>query len=154
MPLADRDQVIGVGVGIRIEEITKGRSRTSISGFPRLIDVSPSVLWSTARGSGLVMATVGEESIFIIQPNDAFGSDKLPTKDATLLAVHAYPEHSEYPYSVVEGTLTRTEAGTYRVKYVSTTRGYHTISAVLSVSDEWQMIEIVIILKQGEGHSR
>ena len=118
-PLADRDQLIGVGVDIRIEELRKGRSSTWLS-----------------PGSGLVMATAGEESIFNIQPKDAFGNDELSTKDASLFAVHAYPEHSEYPYSVVEGTVTRTETGTYRVKYISTTRGYHTISAVLSVSEE------------------
>eukprot|EP00804_Cyclotella_cryptica_P021433 CCRYP_005783-RA/>CCRYP_005783-RA protein AED:0.00 eAED:0.00 QI:831/1/1/1/1/1/3/2372/6166 len=143
--LPTKDQLIGDGAEVMVEEITKGKPSTSITGFPHTIDVLPgetSPLLSTAYGTGLVKATAGKESSFIIQPKDSFGNDRLALQSSNLFAVHIYPEecddHESYPS--IEGNVTRNQSGAYTVKYTPFKSGFHTVAVVMSISAEKQMI--------------
>ena len=96
-------QLVGDLSDIQVEEVVKGRSSKSITGFPTTIDVSPgdtNPSWTTAYGKGLVLATAGELSTFAIQPKDAFGNDRLAEQSADLFEVFIYPEQGKDDGSV------------------------------------------------------
>ena len=142
-PLVNLDQLMGIGANVQIMELTKGKASASIIGFPRTIEVYPgetSPLWSTAYGTGLVMATAGENATFTIQAKDLFGNDRMTSQDADLFAVHVIPENCDSSHSIIEGTVTQTSNGAYKVEFTPYTSGYHTISVVMSTSEEKQMI--------------
>jgi len=138
-------QLVGDLSEIQVEEVIKGRSSKSITGFPGAIDVSPgetSPSWTTAYGRGLVSATAGETSTFVIQPKDAYGNDRLAEQDANLFEVFIYPEQGKGDGSVpiMKGVVQRESEGYYTVEYTPTTSGHHTIAIAQAVSFEQQVI--------------
>jgi hypothetical protein len=142
--LVNKQQLIGVGADVRVEELIEGKPITSITGFPRTVEVSPgetSPLMSTAYGSGLVTATAGRESTFTIQAKDLFGNDRQALQAANLFSVHVYPEVDDAEsYHIIEGSVTRSDSGEYDVKYTPVKSGFHTVAIALSVSMEQQVI--------------
>ena len=142
-PLVNSDQLMGEGAIVQVVELTKGKESASITGFPRTIEVTTGItspLWSTAYGTGLVMTTAGEKSTFTIQAKDSFGNDRKTSQEANLFAVHVYPENCDSSHSIIEGTVTQSSNGAYIVEYTPYTSGYHTISVVMSTSEEKQII--------------
>jgi len=125
---------------VRVEELVQGRRSQSITGFPRTINVSPgqtSPSWTTAYGRGIVSATAGEKSSFVIQPKDSFGNDRLAEQSADLFAVYIYQDGS---LPVMKGTVHRENDGLFIVDYVPEMSGLHTIAVVQAVSTEQQVI--------------
>jgi len=138
-------QLVGDLSDIQVEEVVKGRSSKSITGFPRAIDVSPGETnpsWTIAYGRGLVSATAGEKTSFAIQPKDVYGNDRLAEQEADLFEVYIYPEQGNEDGSIpiMKGTVHRESEGYYTVEYTPTTSGHHTIAVVQAVSLEKQVI--------------
>ena len=125
--------------GIDIVSIVKGQDSTSISGFPRALEVLPNVAFpakTTAYGQGLATATAGSVATFSIQPKDEYGNDVNTTDMPAPFAVFVYPEENgvDSSYSVTRGTVTRSDAGFYEVEYVPRLSGYHTVAVVQSIA--------------------
>ena len=130
---------------IQVEEIVPGRRSKSITGFPRTFNVSPgqtSPSWTTAHGRGIVSATVGERSMFVIQPNDSFGNDRLEEQKVDVFLVYIYPEQADKDglFPMNEGTIQCSSEGFFTVEYMPKTSGFHTIAAVQAVFSEQQQI--------------
>ncbi|KAL7538362.1 hypothetical protein ACHAXR_010787, partial [Thalassiosira sp. AJA248-18] len=128
-----------------VEELVKGRRPKSITGFPRTIDVSPgqtSPSRTTAYGRGIVSATAGDKSTFVILPKDSSGNDRLAGQSADLFAVYIYPEegNEDGSFPIIEGGIHRDIDGFYTVDYVPKTSGFHTVAVVQAVSTEEQII--------------
>jgi hypothetical protein len=130
---------------IQVEEIAQGRRPKSITGFPRTINVSPgqtSPSWTTAHGRGIVTATAGEKTKFVIQPKDSALNDRLAEQKVDIYAVYIYPEQADKDgsFPVWQGTIHRGDEGFFTVEYIPQTSGFHTIAVVQAVSFKRQII--------------
>ncbi len=145
--LPNKDHLGGMS-DIRVEAVTDGRRPKSISGFPRTVSVSPgptSPSRTVALGRGITSATAGQKSVFVIQPKDSYGNDRLAEQEIDLFAVYIYPEQGKEDgsYPVTKGIIHREEngkEGIYTVEYTPESSGFHTISVVHATSTTKQII--------------
>ena len=142
---------------IRVESVTEGRRSKSITGFPRTINVSPGLTspsHTVAFGRGVTSATAGQKSVFVIQPKDSSGNDRLTEQKQDLFAVYIYPEQGKEDgsFPVSKGTIHREgNDGIYTVEYTPESSGFHTIAVVQATSTKTQVITTSYISKARGG---
>lgn len=124
-----------VGATVVVTELRAGIPARSISGFPRTVTVVPDAIdpaWTTAHGQGLVVATAGVEAEFTIQAKDDAGNDLLSNVDNpdALFEVTVTPEDGD-DGAAIDGIVAAEYDGRYRVNYIPTKSGRHTINVVV-----------------------
>ena len=115
-----------------VEEIIKGKLVQSITGFPRIIDVAPGItepVLTKAFGRGLEFATAGKIASFEIQAKGGYGNNRMENQEKDVFKVILYPELDKTEeYATSEGMIAYESDGKYKVNFIASKSGYHTIA--------------------------
>ena len=143
---ADTSDLTGNNVIMTVADEVEGVAAKQTTSAPYITVVDPNdtnAPWTTAFGRGLVAGTAGEVASFTIQSKDSWGNDRRESQPRDMYRVFAFVNY-ETPedHTGVEGTVEYIGDGAYKVDYVPTTYGLHTVAVMKSEKLEIQVLNL------------